>query len=123
MSLAKWIAKNASKAGKFASDNKGLLAGAASIPASYGAYQVAQPMVDDFMTDQAISSMKRQAKNALVDTVDYADKHPYLTSALLGGAGLAGAELGGDSFAGIFDSLSPLKVGSILKNRQNKGQR
>ncbi len=127
MSLAKWLAKNvpemAQKAGKFASDNKGMLAGAAAIPATYGAYEVAQPMIDDFMTDQAIDSMKRSAKNALVDTVDYADKHPYMASALMGGAGLAGAELGDQGFAGIFDSLSPFKVGSMLKSHQNKGHR
>lgn len=127
MSLAKWIAKNGpgmlNKAGKFASENKGMLAGAAAIPAATVGYQVAQPMIDDFMTDQAIDSMKRNAKNALVDTVDYAEKHPYMASALMGGAGLAGAELGDQGFAGIFDSLSPFKVGSMLKNRQHKGQR
>lgn len=127
MSLAKWIAKNApemlGKAKAFASENKGLLAGAAAVPAAYGAYEIGQPMVDDFMTDQALQSMKRTAKNALVDTADYAEKHPYMASALLGGAGLAGAELGDQGFAGIFDAVSPFKVGSMIRNRQNRGQR
>ncbi len=112
-----------SGAARMAKDNKGLLAGAAAIPAAYGAYEIGQPMVDDFMTDQALQSMKRNAKNALVDTVDYAEKHPYMASALMGGAGLAGAELGDQGFAGIFDAVSPFKVGSMVRNRQNRGQR
>lgn len=124
MSLAKWLIKNTnpetvSKIKSFSLANKKPLMAAASIPVAYGAYEVAQPAIDDFMTDQAIESMKRSAKNAIVDTADYAAKHPYMASALLGGSGVAGATMGADNFAKAFDSISPFKISNLVKSRES----
>ena len=80
MSLAKFIAQHvpeyAAKAKHFAMNNKGLLAAGAAVPVAVGAGAALEPKFDDFMTDQAIHSMKRNAKRGLIDTLDFADKHP-----------------------------------------------
>ncbi len=116
MSLAKWLAKAAEEGGAlhkakaFAQANKGPLMAAAAVPAAVGAYEVAQPKIDDFMTDQAIKSIGRNAKRALVDTAEYAQEHPYMSSLLLGGAGMAGAKMGEGNFADMFNSVSPMRM-------------
>ncbi len=114
MSLAKWAAKNGpemlSKVKKFAIDNKKPLMAAAAIPAAVGAYEVGQPMVDDFMSDQALKSVGRSAKRGLADTLEFAEEHPYISSALLGASGLAGAKLGDDNFSDVFNAVSPVKL-------------
>lgn len=106
MSLAKWLAR----AGEFAKANKKPLMAAAAVPAAYGAYELAEPKIDDFMTDQAINSMIRSGKRAIADTADYAEKHPYIASGLLGASGLAGAKLGESNFADLFNSVAPARI-------------
>ncbi len=123
MSLAKWLAKNGpnalSAAKSFAKANKGPLAAAAAIPAGIGAYELAEPAIDDFMTDQAMKSMGRNLKRGLVDTAEYAEEHPYLASTLLGAAGLAGGAMGQEGFSSAFNSLAPVKI----PQRRSRGQR
>lgn len=110
MSLAKWAAKYAPQVLKGLKDNKALLYGIGGGGAAIGAGIAAQPMVDDFMTDQAINSMIRTGKRGLVDAMDFAEEHPYLTSAVLGGAALTGAGLGEAGVGGLLDRFAPAPV-------------
>lgn len=110
MSLAAWMAKNGPELAKFAKANKPALAAAAAVPATVGAYEVAKPHIDDFMTDQAMKSIGRKVKRSAIDTIDFAEEHPYTVAALMGGSGMAGAALGEDGFSNAFNSVSPLAM-------------
>lgn len=110
MSLAAWLERNGAHLAEFARANKAPLAAAAAVPATVGAYEVAKPHIDDFMQDQALKSIGRNVKRSAVDTLDFADKHPYTLAALVGGSGLAGAAMGEDGFSNAFNSISPLNL-------------
>lgn len=114
MSLFKFLAKHAEElspmALEWAKKNKKALAIAGGVGAAGAAGMAAQPAIDDFMTDQAINSMIRNGKRAATDAVDYAEKHPYASAAILGGAGLGGARLGEQNFSDLFNTLSPVKL-------------
>lgn len=127
MSLSAWIMKNgpriAGGAKEFLGANAGTAAKIAGLGAAGGgAYALAQPAIDDFMTDQALESMGRSAKRSLADTVEFAEGHPYMSAALLGGAGMAGAGMGGDNFSALFDSISPVKIGGAHNAMKRKGR-
>lgn len=114
MSLASYLAKRGPEFMKYAKDfavaNKAPLAAAAAVPAAIGGYEVAKPHIDDFVTDQALKSIGRNVKRSAVDTLDFAEKHPYTVAALVGGSGMAGAALGEDGFSNAFNAVSPLNM-------------
>lgn len=122
MSLARWITQNAGKLSpellELVKAHKGKAMALGGGAAALGAGYAAQPMVDDFMTDQAMKSVGRSGKRAVFDALDYAEEHPYAAAAILGGTGLAGAKLGEEGFAGLADSISPVKFGGMLRKQK-----
>lgn len=127
MSLAKYLAKAAAEAPKaleFAKANKGLLAGVGAGGVALAAAPHVQHSYDDFMTDQAIKSMKRNAKRAAVDTMEFAGKHPLVAAGALGGAGLAGYGMQPDGM-GQLAQQAPGIIDAVLRARleyQHRGQ-
>lgn len=127
MSLAKYLAQNVEKFGPDVLEaikaHKNLAAGAALGAGVVGAGAVAKPYVEDYAADQAFRHIENQAKEAIGDTVDYADKHPYMAAGLLGAAGTAGATLGGQDYAKMFDAVSPIKISQFLSGGQEAPRR
>jgi heme O synthase-like polyprenyltransferase len=103
--------------GKWLAANKKPLGIAAGITGAAGAGAAAAPAIDEFITDQALASMGRTAKRAVADTAEFAEEHPYMLAGLVGGSGLAGAKLGEEGFSGLFDTVSPLQMGGLAKQR------
>jgi hypothetical protein len=125
MSLAKFIAQHGPEALKWLQANKkGLALGAGGTALAAGGAMAAAPYVDDFMTERAIDSIQDNIKSGLVDALDFAEEHPYVTAAALGGAGMLGSKLGDEGFAGLMDTVSPIKIGALFNQRSHgRGRR
>jgi len=124
MSLAKFVAQYGPDALKWVQANKKGLGLAAGGTAALGAGAVAaQPMIDDYMTDQALKSIGRNVKSGIVDALDFAEEHPYLTAATLGGAGMLGAKLGDQGFASMLDVFSPVQVSQLFNGKSPRRRR
>lgn len=124
MSLAKFAAQYGPEALKWLQANKkGLGIGAAGVGAAGLGAVAAEPYIDDFMTDQALGSVGRNLKRGLVDALEFAEEHPYVTAAALGGAGMLGGAMGQEGFAGLLDTVSPVKISHLISGSQPRNRR
>ena len=98
MSLATYLAKAGEELGpaaEWAKRNKVLLGAGGAAAAGTGLGLAAQPMIENYAADKAVDRLKNQGLGAVNDTLDFAQKHPYIASGALGLSGLIGGGLGG----------------------------
>lgn len=126
MSLTKFLAQHGPEALQWLKANKkgiGMAAGGTALAA--GGAAVAEPYIDDYMTDQALGSVGRNMKRGVVDAIEFAEEHPYITAAALGGSGMLGGAMGQEGFAGLLDTVSPIQISQLVSGRggHKKGKR
>ncbi|HBR25985.1 MAG TPA: hypothetical protein DD732_02925 [Rhizobiales bacterium] len=101
--LKEFMAQNLPKAVKWAGEHKaGLAAGAAGLGGAAVVGAKGPKAYDDFMTDQAVKSMKRKGKRALDTAGHFVEDHPV---AMAGLAGVAGARAASGGLKSIMDLL------------------
>lgn len=101
-------------AAQFLSKYKVPLGVAGGAAGAYGASKVAEPYVDEFMTNRAIEGIGGELGRGLEATEQFGEEHPMALAALLGGGALAGKALGGGDPQGI-------NLNTILGATQEQG--
>lgn len=117
MSLAKYLAKLAAEhptALKVGAGAAGL--GAAGL--------VAEPYVKDYAANAALDAIGDQIKQGVEDSREFAEKHPLITGAALGGSNILGGIIGGSGANDEASSGAPMhSMTQNLNFHQNTGRR